>query len=352
VSPSPLSRWFADVRRVGEHNGAHRVALRAGISVAAPLLFVWAIGREDWTLYAAFGAFTALYGRGDTTAARLKMQSSAAVVMISSLLLGVLVARLPAPEWGVVIVATVWTMLVAALSDALRWHPPGPLFAVFALCAVASVPASSTHPVEALLVSAASALFALAIGAVGHLHPRRRAIVPPVRVEPPRVAPRERWMLLTRFGVAAAAAGTLSTALGIGHPYWAIVAAIVPVAATSLGHSFTRATHRIGGTVLGLGLAWLILAFDPAGLGAILVIVALQICAELFVGRNYGLGLVFVTPLALVMVELAHPTDVTALIRDRAVETALGTVVALLVVLTFWALRRIAAPNPPNGAQA
>ena len=359
---SVVSTWLADVRRVGAHNGAHRVALRAGISVAVPLLAVWALGHSEWTLYAAFGAFTALYGRADTTRARLRMQGSAAAVMVASLLLGVLVARLPDPEWGIVAVAALWTMIVAAVSDALRWHPPGPLFAAFALCAVASVPAANTDPVEAVLVSAASALFALAVGAIGHVLPTRRAVAPTAGDAPGIrmiVKSSRQWLLLARFGVAAAAAGSLSTALGIGHPYWAIVAAIVPVAATSLGHSVTRATHRVAGTILGLGLAWLILAFEPSGLAAILVVVALQIAAELLVGRNYGLALVFVTPLALVMVALAHPTDTTALIIDRGVETALGTAVALLVVLAFWApsartsrgTARLAGDNPPNGAQ-
>lgn len=337
---SALSTWLADVRRVGAHNGAHRVALRAGVSVAVPLLAVWALGHSDWILYAAFGAFPALYGRTDTTLGRLRMQSSAAAVMVASLLLGVFVARLPDPEWGIVLVACVWTMVVAAISDALHWHPPGPLFAVFALCAVASVPAANTDPLEALLVSAGSALFALLVGAVGHLHPARRAVpaTVPDRTRPrDTFATRRQWLSLSRFGVAAAAAGSLSTALGIGHPYWAIVAAIVPVAASSLTHSFTRATHRVAGTVVGLVLAWIILAAQPTGLVAILVVVALQVGAELLVGRNYGLALVFVTPLALVMVALAHPTDTTALIVDRAVETALGTAVALSVVLAFWA---------------
>lgn len=341
MSSSAVSTWLTDVRRMGAHNGAHRVALRAGISVAVPLVAVWALGHSEWILYAAFGAFTALYGRADTTRVRVRMQLSAAGVMVSSLLLGVLVARLPDPEWGIVVVAALWTMIVAAVSDALRWHPPGPLFAVFALCAVASVPAANTDPLEAVLVGAASALFALAVGAIGHVVPTRRAIAPTAGAVPGvRAAfssPRQ-WVLLARFGVAAAAAGSLSTALGIGHPYWAIVAAIVPVAATSLSHSLTRATHRVAGTVIGLGVAWLILAFQPSGLVAIVIVVALQIAAELLVGRNYGLALVFVTPLALVMVALAHPTDTTALIVDRGVETALGTAVALLVVLAFVAV--------------
>jgi hypothetical protein len=342
-SPSPLSSWSRDVIAVGGHRGAHRVALRAGISVAVPLITIWALGHVEWSLYAAFGAFTALYGRSSSPIDRLKMQSSAAVVLVTSLLLGVIVATLPNPEWAVVAIAALWTMVVAAISDALNWHPPGPLFAVFALCAVASVPVQSTSFRDAALVSIASALFSILVGFVGHSRSERRSTSAPVGPALPtvrqRFAGRDEWFLLLRFGVAAGAAGTISTALHIGHPYWAIVAAIVPISAVSMSHSLVRATHRVIGTFLGLILAWAILAFEPSGLVGIIIVVALQVGAELFVGRNYALALIFVTPLALVMIALAHPVGVTALIEDRAIETALGTAVALGVVLLSWVAR-------------
>ena len=48
---------------IGPHRGAHRVALRAGVSVLVPLLVLVLLGHVEWTSYAAFGAFTSLYGR-------------------------------------------------------------------------------------------------------------------------------------------------------------------------------------------------------------------------------------------------------------------------------------------------
>jgi hypothetical protein len=339
-STSSFNAFSRSVVAVGEHGGAHRVAFRAGISVAVPLITIWALGHVEWSLYAAFGAFTALYGRSSSRVHRLRMQFSAAVMLIASLLLGVVVATLPNPEWAVVIVASVWTMCVAAVSDALNWHPPGPLFAVFALCAVASVPVQSTSFRDAALVSAASALFSIFVGFVDHS--RRASRSTALRAGPARptfrqrFSGREEWFLLLRFGVAAGAAGTLSTALGIGHPYWAMVAAIVPISAVNMSHSLVRATHRVVGTFLGLVLAWAILLFEPSGLIGILLVVGLQVAAELLIGRNYALALIFVTPLALVMIALAHPVASHALIVDRAVETALGTVVALVVVMLSW----------------
>jgi uncharacterized membrane protein YccC len=52
----------------------------------------------------------------------------------------------------------------------------------------------------------------------------------------------------------------------------------------------------------------------------------------LFVGRNYSAALVFVTPLALTVIQLARAAPVHVLLRDRAIETIVG--IAVAVVLT------------------
>lgn len=48
---------------------------------------------------------------------------------------------------------------------------------------------------------------------------------------------------------------------------------------------------------------------DLPGLALIVVIVVLQAGAELWVGRNYAIALIAVTPLALLMVDLVSPVN-------------------------------------------
>ncbi|MCU1406495.1 MAG: hypothetical protein JWQ43_2798 [Glaciihabitans sp.] len=310
-----------------------------------PLLVVYALGHIEWSLYAVFGAFPSIYARKAVSMARLRIQTGAAVVMVLSLLLGVLTAGLPHHEWVIIVVAAVWATVVASISDVLSWNPPGPLFAVFALCAVASVPVTGSSLVTALVVSVASAVFALLLGMASMLHPRTRAAA--TSTSPGTAArPSIRQHFHTpgsvrhvlRFGIAALIAGSLSTGFGIGHPYWAIIASIVPLVGVELSNSLVRGTHRVVGTFVGLGLAWLILLMEPSGLLAILIVAVLQILAELFVARNYAVALIFVTPLALVMIELAHPMGTSQLITDRAIETVLGTIVAVVVAIVTWAV--------------
>lgn len=57
----------------------------------------------------------------------------------------------------------------------------------------------------------------------------------------------------------------------------------------------------------------------------IVVIVVLQAGAELWVGRNYAIALIVVTPLALLMVHTVSPVPTGTLLFDRGVETVIGS---------------------------
>nr|WP_233206010.1 FUSC family protein [Cryobacterium sp. Y82] len=98
-------------------------------------------------------------------------------------------------------------------------------------------------------------------------------------------------------------------------------------------HSVSRAVHRMIGTTLGVGLTALVLLPGPPVAVLILVIALGQFGAEILIGRHYGAALLFVTPLALTVVHLTSPVPVPALLVDRVLETVLGSVIALAIVL-------------------
>ncbi|MFC4786829.1 FUSC family protein [Nocardioides sp. MAHUQ-72] len=327
------------------------MALRAGVSVLVPLLALWAVGRQEWSIYAAFGAFTSLYGRNHLQLSRTRMQATLAVLLTAATAAGVVVGLSPHRAW----LAVPATALVAAggslVSDAQDWHPPGPLFLVFAFAACASLPSAPVDVLAAVAVAGSSAAFSVLVGAAGGWW--RRA-----RTEPaaPRPAVRRSGYAevarrhALRNALAVLLAGTIATAAGIGHPYWAMVSAVVPLAARDLGHQASRGLHRVVGTGLGLAVAAVLFALDPRGLVLIGVIVLLQVAAELLVGRNYALALVAVTPLALLMVHVVAPTPAGTLLWDRGVETVIGVVIGLGV---GWLTRRPAreAPGPVDMAR-
>ncbi|KQZ75085.1 hypothetical protein ASD66_01535 [Nocardioides sp. Root151] len=319
-----------DALRFGPHGGAHRVAMRAGVSVFVPLVVLWSMGHLDWSIYAAFGAFTSLYGRQRTGRARLQLQLTLALALTVSVGVGVLVGMSPHRAWLAVPVAGLVAGVGSWVSDLEEWHPPGPLFMIFAFAAVASIPAQPGDIVTGCLVAGSAALFAVAIGSTGHLWRAVRRPGGQVSAwHPRRSSAAGRHVARNVIGVVVA--GGVATAIGIGHPYWAMVSAVVPLAARDLLPQTVRGVQRVVGTGLGLLTAGFLLWLDPGGLALILVVVVLQVGAELLVGRNYALALVVITPLALLMVHLAAPIPTRTLLFDRGVETVIGVAIGILI---------------------
>ena len=138
-------------------------------------------------------------------------------------------------------------------------------------------------------------------------------------------------------------AGGLSLTLHIGYPNWAMAAAAVPLSAIGLSHQLTRGVHRILGTLAGIGVAALILVAPGTPVSPIflaLTVVVLQFPTELFMGCNYGLSLVFFTPLILLMTQLANPIEPGGLLTDRAIETVGGAAVGMAVAIVVGAKLR------------
>ncbi|MGW9047107.1 FUSC family protein [Streptomyces lydicus] len=133
-----------------------------------------------------------------------------------------------------------------------------------------------------------------------------------------------------RVAVGCALAGWASMAVGVGHPYWAVVtAASIYQANTTL--SWQRALQRTLGNLLGLGLFTALLPLIHTGqLAMIALALAFQLGAEACITRNYWLGSVWVTPMALLLTEFGSHLPATTLIADRWIDTVVGAGVGLV----------------------
>ena len=89
--------------------------------------------------------------------------------------------------------------------------------------------------------------------------------------------------------------------------------------------------HRILGTFIGIGLAWIILIFNPEKIVMIVIITVLQFIIELFVVRNYGLAVIFITPLTILLTETGSEVhhQVETLMQARLLDTIIGSLIGL-----------------------
>jgi hypothetical protein len=238
--------------------GSRYIALRVSVSLFVPLLLLWATGHLAWVPYAAFGAFTSLYGRQQRHAARAGMQIQAGITLAACVVIGMAVATAHAPQL-IVLGGALVSVWAAWLSDRYAWHPPGSLFPVFGFAACATIPGATARDVWiAALVSTGSAAFALLVGSVGRF--RREWSGPFVIRRTPR--PLE-WAAerrhLARYLLAPLIAGELGDLTHWGHVYWAMVAAVVPMAAPTVHGRLARGVQRMVGTFAGVGVAYLVL---------------------------------------------------------------------------------------------
>ncbi|MEV8096910.1 FUSC family protein [Kitasatospora sp. NPDC085879] len=137
--------------------------------------------------------------------------------------------------------------------------------------------------------------------------------------------------LRTLLGCALAGYATL--ALGVDRPYWAIVtaASIYQVNTVLTWH---RTLQRTVGNLLGVAVFAAAVPLIRTGpLALVLCLLVLNFAAEALVSRNYWLGSVAVTPMALLLVEFTGDHPAGRLIGDRVLDTLIGAAVGFAAAL-------------------
>ncbi|MEV2254093.1 FUSC family protein [Streptomyces sp. NPDC050147] len=136
-----------------------------------------------------------------------------------------------------------------------------------------------------------------------------------------------------RTAVGCALAGYASLALGVGRPYWALVTA-ASLYQANVTLTWNRGVQRVVGNLVGV-LAFAAIAplahLNHAAL--IVCCLALAFGAEALIGRNYWLGSVCVTPMALLVTEFARFQQPGELILDRVVDTFVGALLGIVAAI-------------------
>ncbi|MEV0184843.1 FUSC family protein [Streptomyces sp. NPDC050625] len=130
-----------------------------------------------------------------------------------------------------------------------------------------------------------------------------------------------------RTALGCALAGYASLALGVGRPYWALVTA-ASLYQANVTLTWGRGVQRVVGNLVGVLVFAAVVPLahlHPAAL--VLCCLALNFGAEALIGRNYWLGSVCVTPMALLITEFARTQDSGRLITERIADTLVGALV-------------------------
>ncbi|HEX3461556.1 MAG TPA: FUSC family protein, partial [Acidimicrobiales bacterium] len=137
-----------------------------------------------------------------------------------------------------------------------------------------------------------------------------------------------------RVGGACAVGEALVLAVHLTKGYWVLITIAVvlrPYAAITL----QRTVLRLAGTMLGAALAAAILIAVDQSVGLILIVFVLTFLTFSLISLNYGLGVVFLTPLIIVLISIGQPGD-WGVAGHRILNTLIGGGLALLGGYLLW----------------
>lgn len=139
--------------------------------------------------------------------------------------------------------------------------------------------------------------------------------------------------IAARALIGCALAGYVSMAVGVGRPYWAIVTA-ASLYQANVTLSWNRALQRTLGNLLGvLVFAAVLPVSRTSSLALIGCCLFFNFAAEALITRNYWLGSIAVTPMALLVLEFGGTHPAGELIGDRVLDTVIGAAVGIVAAM-------------------
>jgi Fusaric acid resistance protein-like len=322
------------------------IAVAAGLAIGLPIAVLTLLGQPQLGLIASTGGFTALYFGNRPRRERAALLPFIVLGLVAAGAIGV------AEAWSTALSLVALFLLTVVGSIILLGFgagPPGGLF--FMLVAGASIRLTAPPRLGGVGLNGGLVIGMVAIGAViAYVIVISPLVVPSVRRRDFEAhATRQRFhfdlsgdirVIIIRLTVASAIAVLVSSPLGVHRTYWVLLTVIAIMQnGRRLRLTALRGIHRVLGTFVGLGLFALLLSWNPHGLLLALLLAVLQFIVELVVIRNYGLALIFITPLALIIAAQGDPGDVGTVISTRVVDTLLGAGIALVVLLGALLLR-------------
>ena len=119
--------------------------------------------------------------------------------------------------------------------------------------------------------------------------------------------------------------------VGFDRPYWAPISCLAVLQGATFRAVWQRNIHRIVGTVIGMGLTWAIFSLKPSLWTLALLVMLLSFCIEVLVTRNYGLAVIFITPLTIILAEASNVAqDINGVMLLRLWDVVLGSIVGYI----------------------
>lgn len=299
----------------------------AALCIGLPLLAGVYVGHMNYGLAGSLGGLSFLYLPRTPMSHRMVALMACAFAMCACFTLG-LVSQFAASAMIVVLMAL--TMLVMMVVRFYGLGPPGGLIFMMAAAIAASTPVQPAQVPMMVGLMTLGALLSWLIAFFYSLQVLRVRAPQPVPALPTPTFDTVIFEPVV-IGLFVGLSLLLAHVLLLPRAYWVPVSCLAVIQAPSLRAVWDRQLHRIIGTCAGLLLAWGLLLLPIDRWGMALTMMGLMFIVETLIVRHYALAVVFITPMAILLAEVATlgQGSVTELIRARLLDTLLGCAVGL-----------------------
>lgn len=320
---SDLKQSLADLFSLNETHQPWHLPLLAAVCVGIPGAIGVSLNNFADAMYACFAALVVLYLPATDLAHRMTTLAVCAFGFTVSFTLGALAA---VNSGLFIVVLTLVSWLVIVICRYFRVPPPGSFFFIMLLIIAGAHPfelASIPHKTGLVALGAMLTCFCAFLYSLG---PGRNIAAKPV---PPEQ--RVNALILEGLAISVCIGGSLAVAvlLGLENPYWVPISCAAILQGATFRMVWRRNVHRIVGTLVGMVLTWSLLHLHMSPWAMLACIVILQCLIEFFVPRNYGLAVIFITPLTVFFAEvnIANKAHVDWLIFSRVIDIVLGSMI-------------------------
>ncbi|MGQ9426992.1 FUSC family protein [Gilvimarinus sp. F26214L] len=303
--------------------------IMAALAVGMPVLLGALLGHYSIAILAAMGGLSILYMPQTAVPHRLITMAVVSFGFSASFTLGALTSYNPALSASTLGLTAI---LATTICRYFKVPPPGSFFFILVACMARTLPFDLALVAErsglVLFGTMGACLLALVYGA-GQTLLKDKA----PRHRPPATPDQNILGIVleaSTIGLFIGGGYFLALTLGLDNPYWVPVSCAAVMQGATFRAIWHRNIHRIVGTLPGMGMAWLILALDLAPWQLALVITGLSFVIETLVTRNYGLAVIFITPLTVLFADANSTLEPEHLVTARLADIVLGSMLGYL----------------------
>ena len=277
--------------------------LTAALATGLPVFLAIYLGHIEYGLISSLGGMIFLYTPTSTLLYHRFWTMICATGGISfCYLVGLLSHSL---EYSLIIVFTLMTFAILLICRFFRLGPPGGLFFIIALSigtntnvAISQIPFNVGMMVLGALFASLLAMFY----SVFMLRKKKGKLSTPSLNYDFNYVIRESLIIALFVGIAV----FFSKFFDLKNYYWVSVSCLIVLQQTKFRDVFSKILHRVLGTMIGGGVAFLILFPLLNGWGIAIAIMLLMFIVEYFITRNYALAVIFITLLTMLQAEANH----------------------------------------------